>query len=267
MACQSFLQTWSTQPQESFPHHVCEDHLSPHFRAIWQPFPSTCVYWCQAAGSWARLCAGGVAARRGFSAEHGTTAGRTPSQGRWHGWLASQASPMQTWATGFQELSKTSYIYRLTNRIYPCNTWNGGNLELACGFGIGPGFLPRSKNSIEMKTASRAPAICEVFSPWRTSCWLYLWPQLQLGCARTACLASILLLKPSASTVLLSGLSVYFRDIWGQKAVKINKITREKLRWIFQEAICAETAMTKTRHWRQRVKVKAALCLVRRSYC
>lgn len=209
----------------------------------------------------------GVAARRGFSAEHGTTAGRAPSQGRWHGWLASQASPMQTWATGFQELSKTSYIYRLTNRIYPCNTWNGGNLELACGLGISPGFLPRSKNSIEMKTASRAPAICEVFSPWRTSCWLYLWPQLQLGCARTACLASILLLKPSASTVLLSGLSVYFRDIWGQKAVKINKTTREKLRWIFQEAICAETAMTETRHWRQRAKGKAALCLVRRSYC
>jgi len=71
----------------------------------------------------------------------------------------------------------------LTNLIYPCITRYGGNPELARRLGISLEFLPRRKNGIEMKPTSGAQAICEVFSTWRTSCWPYLWPQLQLGCA------------------------------------------------------------------------------------
>ena len=117
---------------------------------------------------------------------------------------------------------KPPMLVFLTNLIYPCITRYRGNLEPACGLGISPEFLPMSKNGIEMKPASRAQAICEVFSIWCTSCWPYLWPQLQLGCTVTVCLASILLLKASASIALLSVLIGYLRNIWGQKGVKVR---------------------------------------------
>lgn len=153
----------------------------------------------------------------------------------------------------------------LTNLIYPCITRYGGNLELACGLGISPGFLPRSKNGIEMKPASGAQAICEVFSPRQTSCWPYLQPPLQLGRAGTVRLASIRLRKPNAGIALLSGLTVVcLRNIWGQKGVKASKITEERLRSIFQEAICAETATTATRQLSGGASGKEALCTVRR---
>lgn len=162
---------------------------------------------------------------------------------------------------------KSPTLVDLTNLIYPRITRYGGNLELAYGLGISPEFLPRSKNGIEMKPASGAQAIYEVFSTWRTSCWPYLRPQLQFGCAATACLASVLLLKPNAGVALLSGLTVYLTNIWGQKGVKVSKITEERLRSIFQEDICAETAITETRQLSRRASGKVALCIVKGDNC
>lgn len=157
----------------------------------------------------------------------------------------------------------------LTNLIHPCITLCGGNLELACGLGISSEYLPRSKNGIEINPTSGAQAICEVLSHaiWHSSSWPYLRPQLQLGCTETACLASALLLKPNASTALLSGLIVYSRNIWGQKGVKVSEITEEGLRSIFQEAICGETAITGTKQLSGRASDKVVLCVVKGHYC
>jgi len=47
----------------------------------------------------------------------------------------------------------------------------------------------------------------------------------------------------------------------------VSKITEERLRSIFQEAICAETAITETRQLSGTVSGKVALCIVRRHYC
>lgn len=73
------------------------------------------------------------------------------------------------------------------------------------------------------------------------------------------CLASALLLKTSASIALLSGLIVCLRNNWGQKGVKVREITEERLRSIFQEAICAKTAITETRQLCRRAYGKIAL--------
>lgn len=72
-------------------------------------------------------------------------------------------------------------------------------------------------------------------------------------------LASVMLVKCSASTTLWSGFIVYLRTVWGRKGVKLCKAMGERLRSIFQEAICAEAAMPKTRQLCRKVKDKVAL--------